>query len=173
SGNHRIVRSDGTLNPFGHIELQLRLRVGEEEDIGLALLLVQFRFERGEDIQLRLARLRDVEIEAVLTAPEETLLAWNALQSVEIDVPPFEDRRIFIGEIVADDRHEIHLGEERRRDGEISRRAAEAAVHFPEWCLNRVERDRADDRDAHGIYRPMIGLSSRLICDGISFGSVT
>ena len=113
------------------------------------MLLAELRLEIGEDVELRVARFRDVQIEAVLAAPEERLRAGDALQAVEVDLPAAEDGQIVVREIVADDGHEIDLGKERRRNRKVRRRSAQAAVHFPERSLNRVERDAANDEDAH------------------------
>ena len=105
---HRVERDDARpLALLQHIELQIGLRVGEEEDVGGPLLLVQLRLKLREHVELRLARFRDVEIEAVLAAPEEALRAVNPLQAVEIDVAALEDRRVLFREVVADDGDEI------------------------------------------------------------------
>src|SRR5690606_32686135 len=97
------------------------------------------------------ARFRDVEIVAVLAAPEERLLAGDPLQAIEIDVAAAEHRGVFFGEIVADDGDQIDLGEERGGDRKVSRRASDDAIDLAERCFECVERDAADYENGHAV----------------------
>src|SRR5215212_156353 len=154
------------------LQLQLRLDVREEQHVRVPLALVELRLEIGEDVELRVARFGDVQVIAVLAAPEKCLRAGDALKSVEIDVAPLKHRRVVLREVVADDRHEIDLGEKRRGDGKIRRRSADAAVHFSERGLQSVKRDAADDEDAHFRYFPISGARCCFAVSGTTAGSV-
>src|ERR1700682_4699673 len=79
---HRVERHEPrTAALFEHIHLQLRLDVGEEEDVRRTMLLREEGTEAGEDVELCVAGLRHVQIEAVLAAPEERLLPRAALHA--------------------------------------------------------------------------------------------
>ena len=149
-----------------HVHLQFGLDVRQKQHVRFPLPLVELRREVGEDVELRVARLGDVQVVAVLAAPEERLLAGDALQAVGVDVAAVEDRRVLVGEVLADHGDEIDFREERSGHGEIRRRAADAAVDLPERSLEGIEGNTSDDEDGHAVsvlyemYLPSSGARS-------------
>ena len=125
-----------------------------------------------EHVQVRVDRLAAVQVEAVLPFPAERL-AGHLLQPGEIDPAPAEYLLDVRAEVLADDGDDAHLGEERRGDGEIGRRAADDASRFAERSLDGIERDGTDSEDrVHERYFPMMGARSFLTCAGTASGRV-
>ena len=56
---------------------------------------------------------------------------------------------VLVAEVGADAADDVNLVEERRREREVRGGAAEHPLALAERRLDRVERDRPDDRDAH------------------------
>jgi len=78
-----------------NVHLQIGIDVREEDNLRVALNVVEPRCEIREDIELRFARLRDVQVVAVLAGPEKCLRAFYSLQTVEVDIAAFENRDVF------------------------------------------------------------------------------
>ena len=147
---HRVERHESRRRALvEHVALKSRLDVGEEEDVAGARGLRELRLEGLEHVQPRVERLARVEVPAVLAAPEEGLAARHVLDVVGEGAPRRENGEVLVAEVVADRAHCGHGVEERRRQREVGRRAAEHPLALAERRLDRVERDRSDDRDAH------------------------
>ena len=91
----------------------------------------------------------------------------------EVDSPPAEDLLDVGAEVVADDRHDAHLGEERRGNREVGGGAADNAIRFAERSFDGIERDRPNSKNRiHERYFPMMGARSFLTCAGTASGRV-
>ena len=109
---HRVERHE--LRPLcliEHVHLQLGMNIRQEKNIGIFLLLVQTRMEIGEDVQLRVACFRDVEVIAVFATPIKCLRAAHALQAVQIDPSAEEYTHISFSKIITNYRDQIDVGE--------------------------------------------------------------
>ena len=102
-----------------------------------------------EDVQLRIERLAVVEVPAVLAGPEERLAAGHVLDVVGVDAARAQHGVLVLAEVVADGTDDVDGVEERRSQREVDRRTAEHLLPGAERGLDRVERDRAYDRDRH------------------------
>jgi hypothetical protein len=105
----------------------------------------ELRAEVGEDVELRVERVRGVEVEVVAPAPEEGSALGDALQVVRVDAALAEDRHLLLAEVAADDGDDPHVREEAGREREVGRRPAQNPLALPERRLDRVERHRTDD----------------------------
>src|SRR5207248_1980276 len=90
----------------------------------------------------------------VLAAPEKRLRPADTLEAIEIDSPSAKDLEIVVGEVVADDRHQLDFGEKRCGDCKVRRRTADAALRLSERRLDVVECNAADDQNAHSFFVP-------------------
>ena len=106
----------------------------------------EHRVELGEHVELRVERLRDLHVLVVAAGPEERAPADDALEVVRVDPARCEDVELVVAEVLADDADDADVGEEARREREVRRSPAEDALALAERGLERVERDRADDR---------------------------
>jgi hypothetical protein len=138
---------------LAHAALQVGLDVGEEEHGGLASCGRELRVEVGEDVELRVQGVGDGHVLLVATRPEEGAPPDDALEIVRVDPSCAEDVELGVAEVLADDAHDVDVGEEARREGEVRCSSAEDPLAFAVRGLERVERDRADDRDGHGQTR--------------------
>src|SRR5581483_3855732 len=88
-----------------------------------------------------------------------------ALHIGDVGAAGGQHRELLIAEIGTDPAHHVDLIEERGGQREVRRGAAEHALALAERRLDRVEGDRADDRDAHawatsGAPRPAAARSA-------------
>lgn len=104
-------------------------------------LVESFGLELGEDAELGVLGVGDVEVVLVAPAPEEGLAAGDALDPVGEDVAPLEDGELLGAEVVADRAHRPHLGEEAGGEGEVHGGAAEHALALPERGFDGVKGD--------------------------------
>ena len=111
----------------------------------------ELRIEVGEDVELRVERVRDRHVVLVAAGPVERLRARHALQVVDVDLACGEHRELLVPEVVADDAHHRDVGEEARREREVGRRSAEHPFALSERGLERVEGDGSDDGDGHAV----------------------
>ncbi len=127
----------------------------------------ELRIEVGEDVELRVERVRDRHVVLVAAGPVERLRARHALQVVDVDLARGEHRELLVPEVVADDAHHRDVGEEARREREVGRRSAEHPFALSERGLERVEGDGSDDGDGHadggyyGLWRDAADLALR------------
>ena len=107
----------------------------------------ELRVEVGEDAELGVVGMGDVEVVLVVAAPEEGLAVLDALDVVGVDVPLVEHGRARpVAEVVAYRPDRAHLGEEAGGEREMDGGASEHAVALPDRGLDGVEGDRADAR---------------------------
>jgi hypothetical protein len=133
----------GLLHLVEHFELQTRMDVGKKDKGAGSIALGQTRPEILKDVEMRVDRVAVVQVEAVLALPAECF-SGDPLQPGQIDTPAIEDRHLVAGEVLADDGHDPHVGEERRRDGEVGRGATDDTGRFAKRRLDRIERHGAD-----------------------------
>ena len=110
----------------------------------------QLRREVAEHVQLRVERVRGVQIPLVLAAPEERLAAPDVLDVVGHDAVVAQHLVLRLAEVVAHRPDGAHLGEEARGEREMHGGAAERTLALPEGRLDRVKRDGSDDCERHG-----------------------
>ena len=132
-----------------HRLLKAGLDVAEEERGGLLRGVAELRLEVGEHVELRVERMRRVEVVVVPSAPEERAAARDPLDVCDVDPVVREDAKLLVAEVVADDPDHPDVGEEARSEREVRRRAAEQALARAEGRLDGVERDGADAGEAH------------------------
>src|SRR5205814_3606708 len=79
----------------------------------------------------------------------------DALEAGEIHALVGEQLDVRRGEVVADDRDELHRAgcEQRRRDREVRRRAAQHVRARTEWTVEIIERDRTDHQERRRLVR--------------------
>ena len=109
-----------------------------------------FGIEVLEDVEVGLERVARVHVLVVDALPEERLAAGDVLDVVGDDVAAVQDGVLLVAEVVADRADDAHLVEERRGQREVRGGAAEHALAAAVRCLNRVERDRSNNSEAHG-----------------------
>ena len=115
----------------------------------------QLRAELGEHVELRVERVRGVEVELVAALPAEGP-PGPADEPGEVDRRASAKKRdVLLREVLADDRDHAGRAEEARADREVGGRAAEHVVAPPERRLEGVERDGSDGEQRHA------GLSGR------------
>ena len=102
------------------------------------------------DAEARLERLRRVEVVPVARAPAEAL-PLGALQPREVDAALAQRLELVHRVVAPDDADELHRPEVAGRRGEHRGRAAEHVVRLAERGLDGVERDRANNQDAHEV----------------------
>src|SRR5439155_7184971 len=111
--------------------------------------------------EVRLQRLRRVEIVAIATAPAERVTG-GLLEPGHVDAACAERLELLHRVVVADDSDELHRRQVARRGGEEDARAAKDVVGLPERSFDGVERDGADDENRHGVRRDD-GVRARLL----------
>jgi hypothetical protein len=143
---HRVERDQlRARDLLAHLDLQVRLDVAEEDEARRPRRIGELRLEVGEDVELRVERVRGVEIEVVAPAPEEGAAGGDDFQIVRVDLVLAEDAELVSPEVAADDADDPHVREEARREREVRGRAAEHPLALAERGFHRVERDGADD----------------------------
>jgi hypothetical protein len=134
-----------------HVELQVGLDVGEEQDLGLLAGVGQLGLEVAEHVELCVERVADVHVPLVLARPEEGLATLDVLDVVGVHAARVEHLVLGLAEVVADRADDAHVAEERRGQGEVHGGAAEHALAIPEGSLHRVEGDRSNHNHAHAV----------------------
>ena len=146
---HGVAGHDlGPVDLVQHLALQDGIDVAEEDVLGAPVAVGDAGLEELEDVEVGADRLPRVEVVGVLPLPVEGL-ARRLLQPLQVDGPPLEGRQRLLPEVVADDRHQVHGGEERRRHGEERRAPAQDLLGPAERGLDRVVRHASDDEDGH------------------------
>src|SRR6185436_18480976 len=97
---------------FAHLALQLRLDVAEKDHPRALRLFGELRLEVCEDVELRVERVRSVEVEVVASAPEEGLALFDAFEVVRVDPALLEDPHLLRAEVAADDADDAHVRKE-------------------------------------------------------------
>src|SRR5207253_6954158 len=145
---HRVQRDQprSLLHLAQHVQLELGIDVGQEDEVRSPKALAEDRPELCEYVQLGLEGLRLVEVVPVFAGPPERA-ALRGLEPGDVHAAVLEELQMRLGEVLPYRRHDVHGGEEARRVREISRGAAERLLHLAERRLDAVERDRADDEE--------------------------
>jgi len=102
-----------------------------------------------EHVQLDAAGIARIEVPMIFAGPAEGL-AFDDLQSGEVDVAACEIIDVFLWEIVSDDAHEVYAGEETGADRSVTGRAAEQVGVFGDGSLDGVECDGTYNENGHG-----------------------
>src|SRR5262249_35104225 len=131
-----------------NIALQGRSDIGQEHELRIAVFFREFRLEVCEDIQLRRQRHALVQVLRIAARPEERF-PRGALQTLDVNRAPAKNLSINLREVVANDAHEIHAGEETGRHGKISGRAAQSTVYFSVRTLEGIERNGPYNEQGH------------------------
>ena len=96
------------LHLAAHVGLQCRLDVGQEEKVGVFVLLGDAGLKSFEDVEVGVVGFRFVEVVGIGSAPAECL-ALRALDAAGVDVVLMENLFLLGAEIFADDGHDADL----------------------------------------------------------------
>ena len=152
---HRFIESSATNRALralarGPARWRSGWMLARKSDVRAARDVGELGLEVGEHVQLGVERLAVVEVPAVLAAPEERPVARHVLDVVGVDAPGAQDGVLLLAEVIrrpGRPRGRCRRTTPRARNGPRSRRAS--APGSPNGVLDRVERDRAYDRDGH------------------------
>ena len=111
----------------------------------------ELRIEVGEDVELRVERVRDRHVVLVAARPVERRAPGTRSRSSTLIPRAANTASSLLAEVVADDAHHRDVGEEARREREVGRRSAEHPFALSERGLERVEGDGSDDGDGHAV----------------------
>ena len=128
-----------------HVELELRIDVAEQHELGILVRLGQLGLKVTEHAEPGIEGLAGREIRRVTADPVKGL-AGRALQPGDVHAQLGQLVDVALREVIAD--HADHRdvpGEVRRGPADERRRAAEQIFAEAERAVNVVERDRADD----------------------------
>src|SRR5439155_4616389 len=146
---HRVHADDAFRRALiEHAELEGRVHVAEEDDVGLSVGVRQDGLEPFEYVEVGEERLAAVQVVAVLAAPAERL-APRVLEALEVDPPAGEDLHVLFVEVLADNGDEVNIGEVRGGDSKVGQGATDYIVGLAERCLNGVESNGTDGDDGH------------------------
>src|SRR5438094_7227066 len=101
--------------------LQFRLNVAEENQSRVFRSIRKLRLKAGKDIQVRVERVRHIQIVFVTTEPTKCLSIRNALKVRSIDVVTREDLIFLRTEVAPHDADYSNIGKEARRNREVRR----------------------------------------------------
>jgi len=156
---HRVeAREPRPLALLAHVALEIGLDVGQEERLRVDRALRELRLEVGEDVELGVEGVADVEVPLVLTRVEEGLASLDVLDVLGVHLVAAQHLVLALGEVVAHRPHHADVAEVGRGEREVHGGAAEGALALPKGGLDRVKGDRTDDDEAHGL-----GQASRCV----------
>src|SRR5262249_38941953 len=107
--------------------LQIRMNVGEEKKLGVAILVGNARLKFFENVQFGEISLSLVKIVHVVAAPAKGL-PFRSFDSACVDLVLLEDLKMLICEIIADDAHHSYLREIACSKREKSRSTAQQVL---------------------------------------------
>src|SRR5207253_4375350 len=110
----------------------------------------ELRREMLEHVQLRVQRLRGIQIESVPAPPAESP-SRRALQAIEVDATPAQEVEVLERKVLADDADHRDPGEQARGGGEVGSTSAQHVLALAERRLHRIERDAAHHQEAHAL----------------------
>ena len=148
---HRIAHDErGSRHLAQDAELQLGIDVAEKKELGRAKGLGKLGLKVGEHAEPGLERLAALEVVGVLPLPPEAL-AVRALDAAPID-PAFPET-LELGDrvVLADHADHLHRVQQRAGHAEVHRGPPERVGRLAERREDRVERDAADDEQAHQV----------------------
>ena len=143
---HRVQADEFRLaDLLEDVELQRRHDVRQIDELGVLIRLGQLRLEIGKDVELRVDRVGDVEVVAVVPDPAERRAVLLPLQAIEIDLFRTEPADIFFRKVGTDRPDQLHGREQARGKRKKRRRAPQDVIDFTEGRLDVVERHRTYD----------------------------
>src|SRR5437764_684197 len=145
-GHHRAVDDGAAQRPL--VDVLVAGEVAHEaagEGVARARRVEDGLQGVGRDGEVRVERVRSVEVKVVAPAPEEGLAVGDSFDVVRVDVAPAEDRHLLLAEVAADHGDDSHVREETGRKREVRGRPAQNLLALPERRLDRVERHRTDN----------------------------
>ena len=147
---HRVERDKPCVRALlSDVALEVGLNVGQEEHVRGSRSLRQLRAEVREDVELCVERGPLVQVPAVLASPEERASPRHLLDVIRVHAAVPEHRVLLCSEVVAHRSHHVDIVEERCGQREVHGGATEHPLATAERRLDRVERDRAYDRQRH------------------------
>ena len=140
------------LDLFEHAELEFRIDIAKENVFGRAIFFGNDRFERLEDVELRVQRPSLVEVVSVFAFPPEGL-ARCSREALDVDLMLAEDLDVFVAKISPDHGNHAHRRKVACSYRKIRCRATKYFFGFPERRLYRVERHRAHNKNGCSHFR--------------------
>ncbi len=132
------------------LDLNLGVRVGEEDVLAVAIRLGDRRRRLLQHAQLREQRLALVGVVEVAPAPGEGPRTGPLLEPLQADVGELlELGAVILGPVAADRGHDADRRVERRRGGEVGARAAEHALRLVRRRVNGVDSDGPGNEQRH------------------------
>ena len=142
---HRVAPDDaGRRQLVEHHGLQLRIDVGQEDVLRIAMTRRQLRLEIGEDVELQVQRVALVHVLVIAPGPRAGEPA-APLQAGQIDAALREELDLVLRKVLADRRHHLHRREEARGHRKVGRRATQGAIDFAMRGFDGIKEDRSDD----------------------------
>src|SRR6185436_6019942 len=111
--------------------------------------LRKLRLKTGEDIEMGVERVRDVQIVLIAAKPAKRFAVRHHFQIGCIDVVVREDGAFFGAKITANHGHDAHVRKKAGRDGKMRGRTAQHALALTERCFNRIKGYRTDYKKRH------------------------
>ena len=137
-----------TLELLQHLALQHRIDVCQEHLGEGAQAVVKLGAELLEDVQLGAQGLARVHVRAVDPFPPEGLPRAH-FDAREIQIGVLEREARFGGKVAPDDRDDRDREEMPGGEREVRRGSPQHVLHAPGRGLDRVQAQRAHDRDRH------------------------
>jgi hypothetical protein len=97
----------------------------------------------GEDVQVGVESLSDVQIVLVTTAPTKRLAVCDSFDVVRVDAATVKN--VLLGEVAAYDGNDTDSREEAGRDRKMRGRTAEHLLRFTKWGFDCVISNRSND----------------------------
>src|SRR5581483_2735950 len=101
---HRVESNQFRIrNLFANAALQIRLDVTEKNQTGILRAFGQLWLKTGKDIQMRVERMRNIQIVFVFPEPAKSFSVGNDFQIARIDLVSIKNRALLSAKVPADD----------------------------------------------------------------------
>src|SRR5208283_5290849 len=136
-----------------YVGLQSGLDVGQEQEVGVFVLVGDARLKSLKDIQIREVGFGFVEVVSIGPAPAKCFAA-GALDAARVDVVLLEDFLLIGTEIFADDGDDAHLGEVGGGQGKVGGGSAQNIFYTARRRRDVIECNRTDYENTHAYKLP-------------------
>ena len=135
----------GSLDLIQDLHLGGGRHICQQDDAGLAVLIVEHGFKVFDNVQGYIERFPGVHVRGVFAGPAECFASLPDLDSRGVDVVLFEHLHVFLGEVIADDSDQIDWGVEGCSDGGIRSGPAQDLVPRGLLSFDGIDCDGASD----------------------------